>query len=195
MHSELFLRFRDDIVVERLTAGMAKSANHSAVLSETYLKPNADILASAVYSCVEPVVMFVVFRDDPTTLRVHVEGRVAKHNLRELVQRTERLSERLVAAARRNGYRLGSATINLYAEEHLIIIGERHAFRSRLLARFAETIFGDVVIGFLTFLLAGMLTHKWKESAVVGTASVLCFLAWLTIEIRRGKDGYEYAKF
>ena len=194
-HSELLLRFRDDVVVERLTAGMAKSADSAAVLAETYLGPSADLLACAVYACVEPVVMYVVFRDDPNTIRVHVEGCAAKGHLRDLVQRTERLSERLIMSARRSGYRLSSATISLYAEEHAITYGERYAVGSRLLRRFSETIFGDVVIGFLTFLLAGMLTHKWKESAIVGVASVLCFLAWLTIEIRRGGDGYEYAKF
>ncbi|HEU4451710.1 MAG TPA: hypothetical protein VFR81_01585 [Longimicrobium sp.] len=195
MHSELFLRFRDDVVVERLTAGMAKSADAAAVLTETYLRPSADLLACAVYARVEPVVMYVVFRDDPNTLRVHVEGCATKGHLGELVQRTERLSERLITSARRSGYRLSSATISLYADEHVITIGERHTFGKRLLNRFSETIFGDVVVGFLTFLLAGMLTHKWKESAVVGAASVLCFLAWLTIEIRRSGDGYEYAKF
>lgn len=183
------------MVVERLTAGMAKSADSAAVLARTYLGPSPDLLTCAVYACVEPVVMYVVFRDDPNTLRVHVEGCAAKGHLGELVQKTERLSERLITSAQRSGYRLSSATISLYADEHVITSGERHTFRRRLLGRFSETIFGDVVVGFLTFLLAGMLTQKWKESAVVGAASVVCFLAWLTIEIRRVGDGYEYTKF
>jgi hypothetical protein len=194
VHSELFLRFRDDVVVERLTAGMPKSADGTAVLATTQLGGTADLLASAVYSCVEPVVVYVVFRDDPNTLRVHIERRSPGH-FGEFVRKTERISERLIALARRSGYRLESATVSLYSNTDFITSGERHTFRKRLLGRFSETIFGDVVVGFLTFLLAGALTQKWMESAVVGVASVLCFVAWLVIEIRRQDDGYEYEKF
>lgn len=176
-------------------AGMPTTMDVAAVLAGTSFDPPPDMLASVVYSCVEPVVVYVVFRDDPNTLRVYVEGRMSKSHLGELVHRSERISERFIALARKCGYRLESATISLHAGDALITIGERHTFRRRLLNRFSETIFGDVVVGFLTFLLAGMLTEKWKESAVVGAASVLCFLAWLAIEIRRESDGYEYAKF
>lgn len=125
--------------------------------------------------------VYVVFRDDPNTLRVYIERRSPGH-FGEFMRMTERISERLIALARRSGYRLESATVSLYSNTDslysntdFITSGERHTFRKRLLGRFSETIFGDVVVGFLTFLLAGALTQKWMESAAVGVASVLCF--------------------
>jgi hypothetical protein len=174
---------------------MAKSADGTAVLASMYFGPSADLLASSVYSCVEPAVVYVMFRDDPNSLRIHVEGRASKGHLGELVNRSERIAERLIASARKCGYRLDSVTISLYANDDLITLGKRHTFGRRLLSRFSDTIFGDVVIGFLTFLLAGVLTQKWRESAVVGAASILCLVAWLAIEIKRGSDAFDYAKF
>ena len=51
----------------------------------------------------------------------------------------------------------------------------------------------DVVVGILTGVLTGVLTNQWGCCA--DRRSVLCFLAWLTIEIRGGRDEYEYKKF
>jgi hypothetical protein len=51
------------------------------------------------------------------------------------------------------------------------------------------------VVGILTGVLTGMLTNQWGAALIVALASVLCFLAWLTIEIRGGRDEYEYEGF
>ena len=39
------------------------------------------------------------------------------------------------------------------------------------------------------------LTRQWGAAIIVGSASILCFLTWLLIEIRGESDAYEYRGF
>lgn len=75
MHSEIILRFQKDVQFSLLSAGMPRSAQHDAVRQNTYFKNSPDVLAGIEYSQKEPSWVFMVFRDNLSSLRIHVEGR------------------------------------------------------------------------------------------------------------------------
>lgn len=195
MHSEVFVRFADDIRFDRLLGGLPTSSDPALVLSRTYFSTSPDLLSSVVYARAEASFVYIVFGEDERSIHVHVEGRASKGNLRELVRQSERLADRFVAAGHSYGIQVDSATITLYADDYLITVGTRAALGRKLFKRFAETIFGDVVVGSMTGVLTGFLTGQWDAALVVGLASVLCLAAWLTIEIAGGRDAYEYEGF
>jgi hypothetical protein len=195
MHSEVFVRFKDDLRIDRLLSGLPAGTNPALALSRTYFSTSPDVLSSVVYARAETRFVYIVFVEDERSVRVHVEGRASKGNLRELVRQSERLADRFVAAGRSFGVQVDSAAITLYADDYLITVGTRAALGHKLLKRFAETIFGDVVVGSMTGVLTGLLTGQWDAALVVGLASVLCLAAWLTIEIAGGRNAYEYEGF
>jgi hypothetical protein len=195
MHSEVFVRFRDDLRIDRLLSGLPAGTTPALALSRTYFSTSPDVLSSVVYARAETRFVYIVFAEDERSVRVHVEGRASKGNLRELVRQSERLADRFVATGRSFGVQVDSAAITLYADDYLITVGMRAALGRKLLKRFAETIFGDVVVGSMTGVLTGLLTGQWDAALVVGLASVLCLAAWLTIEIAGGRDAYEYEGF
>jgi hypothetical protein len=195
MHSEVFVRFADDVRFDRLTGGLPTGADPALVLSQTYFSNSPDVLPSVVYARTETTFVYLVFKDDERSLRVHVEGRASKGDLGELVRKSELLAKRFITTGRSHGYSLDCARISLYSDAYLITVGTRRGFGERLLKRFSETIFGDVVVGVFAGLLTGLLTKQWGAALIVALASVLCFLAWLVIEIRGGRDEYEYEGF
>jgi hypothetical protein len=193
MHAEVAIRFADEIRVEWLTNGLPAASDPQSVLSLTYFRYSVDLLSSVVYARRETSFVYLVFKDDGRSIRVLVEGRVTKGDLRQLVRQSEHVSNTFVRAGESHGCTLESATIYLHANEDLITTGVRRGFGERLLGRFAETIFGDVMVGLFTGLLTGVITREWLAASVAAVASVLCFFAWLAIEIRGGRDAYEYA--
>ena len=195
MHSEVFVCFKDDIRFDRLLGGLPASSDPALVLSRTYFSTSPDVLSSVVYARAETSFVYVVFGEDERSIRAHVKGRASKGNLRELVRKSERLAERFVAAGRNYGIQVDSAAISLYADDYLITVGMRAGLGRKLFKRFAETIFGDVVVGSMTGLLTGILTRQWDAALVVGLASVLCLAAWLVIEIAGGGNAYQYEGF
>jgi hypothetical protein len=195
MHSEIVLRFRKDVQFGLLSAGMPLSAAHASVLQDTYFKNSPDVLAGVEYSQKEPTSVYMVFRDNLNSIRIHVEGRSAKGDLSHLIAKSEEIAQRFIDAGKRCGYQVETATISLFADDFLITVGERTSFWTQIGTRLADTIFGDVVIGFLTFVLTGALTGRWREALVVGIASVLCFVLWLAIQVRARNGSYEYKRF
>jgi hypothetical protein len=195
MHSEIVLRFGKDVQFALLSAGMPPTSPHQVVLQDTYFKNNPDVLAGVEYSRKESMAVYMVFRDSLNSIRIHVEGRSAKGNLSHLVTKSEEIAQRFIDAGRRSGYDVMTVTITLFADDFLITVGERSSFWKQIGTRLADTIFGDVVIGFLTFVLTGALTGRWREALVVGAASVLCFVLWLAIQVRARNANYEYKRF
>ena len=195
MHSEVFVRFADDVRFDRLTGGLPTGADPAVVLSQTYFGNSPDVLPSVIYARTETAFVYIVFKDDDRSLRVHVEGRASKGDLGELVRKSELLAERFITIGQSHGFRLDCAVISLYSDDYLITVGIRAVFGKRLLKRFAETIFGDVVVGVFAGLLTGILTKQWSAALIVALASVFCFLAWLMIEVRGGRNEYEYEGF
>jgi hypothetical protein len=195
MHSEVFVRFSDDVRFDRLTGGLPEGADPALVLSQTYYSNSLDALPSVIYARTEFAFVYMVFKDDERSLRVHVEGRASKGELKVLVKKSKLLAERFISTGRSHGYRLDCALISLYSGDYLITVGTHARFGERLLKRFAESIFGDVVVGVLLGLLTGILTKQWDAALIVGLASVSCFLAWLMIEIRGGRDEYTFEGF
>jgi hypothetical protein len=195
MHSEVFVRFADDIRLDHLTSGLPEGANQKRVLSQTFFSNSPDVLPSVIYAQSETAFVYLVFKEDERSVRMHVEGRASKGDLGELVRKSERLAEGFIRSGQSFGYGVDSATISLYADDYLITVGTRRTFGARLLKRFAETIFGDVMVGIFTGVLTGLITQQWGAALIVVPASVLCFLAWLTIQIRGGRDEYEWKGF
>lgn len=192
MHSEVFVRFADEIRVDHLTNGLPAASDAWEVLKETYFRMYPEILSSAVYARSEAKFGYIIFKDDGRSIHLYVEGRTNTGNLKDLVRRSEQLAEGFISAGLAHGYRLDCALISLYADNCLITTGRHRTFRQRLLNRFADTIFGDVMVGLFTCVLTGLLTRQWPAAVVVGTASVCCFFAWLAIEIQGGQGEYEY---
>lgn len=195
MHSEVFVRFTEEIRFDRLTTGLPATSDPARVLAETYFSDDPELLTSALYARSETIFGYIVFRDDARSIRLHVEGRTVKGNLSELVRRSEHLAERFIHWGHSHGYRLDCAVINLYADDYFITAGRHRSQGERLLKRFAETIFGDVVVGLFTCVLTGVLTRQWAAGVAVGTASVFCLFAWLAIEMGGGRDEYDYGRF
>jgi hypothetical protein len=194
MHSEVFVRFKDEIRVEHLMSELPAASDAGAVLAETHFRMYPEIISSAVYARSEAKYGYIVFTDDGRSIRLYAEGRANKGNLKDLMRRSEQLADSFIRAGRAYGYRLDCALISLYADDYFITAGYHRTFGQRLLTRFADTIFGDVVVGLFTCVLTGLLIRQWAAGVVAGTASVLCFLAWLAIEIG-GQDEYEYGRF
>jgi hypothetical protein len=121
-----------------------------------------------------------------------VHGEPERGGLRELVRQSELLAEALVDLGRSRGAHLASASITLHASDFLITTGRRWSAGERLMNRFVDTIFGDVVVGLFTGVLTGLLTRQWDAAMVVGFASVLCLLAWVAIEIGGKSYAYDY---
>jgi len=48
------------------------------------------------------------------------------------------------------------------------------------------------MVGLFTGLLTLFGTRQWNAAVIAALASILCFLAWLVIEISGGRDEYEY---
>lgn len=195
MHSEVFVRFTEEVRFDHLTTGLPTASDPARVLAETYFRGRPELLSSAVYARLETIFGYIVFRDDGRSIRLHVEGRTNKGDLNDLVRRSEHLAEQFINWGRSYGYRLDCAMISLYADDYLITAGRHRTSGERLLKRFAETIFGDVVVGLFTCVLTGLLTRQWAAGVAVGTASVFCLFAWLAIEIGGGRDEYDYSRF
>jgi len=195
MHAEVPIRFADNLRVEWLTNGLPAASDPYAVLSLTYFRNSADLLSSAIYARLETTFVYLVFKDDGRTIRVLAEGRVSRGDLRQLIQKTEHVADIFVRAGESHGCALESATIYLNAGEDLITTGCRRRLGERLLRRFTETIFGDVMVGLFTGILTGVITGEWLAGLVAAVASVLCFLVWLLFEFRGGLDVYAYAGF
>lgn len=195
MHSEIVLRFRKDVQFALLSAGMPPTARHEVVLRDTYFKNSPDVLAGVEYSQKETTCLFMVFRDNLNFLRIHVESSSSGGSLSHLVAKSEEIAQRFIDAGDRSRCPLGTGTISLFVGDILITVGERTTFWRQIGMRIADTIFGDVVIGFLTFVLTGALTGRWREALVVGAASVLCFVLWLAIEVQSRSGRYEYKRF
>ena len=64
MHSEVFVRFADDIRFDRLTSGLPTGANSGLVLSRTYFGNSPEVLSSVIYAQSEPSFVYMVFRED-----------------------------------------------------------------------------------------------------------------------------------
>jgi hypothetical protein len=192
MHAEVFVRFREEIRLERLVASLPTGSDPAEVLEATSLRHRREVLAAAVYARVEPTFTYIILATDPRSLRVHVHGEPERGGLRELVRQSELLAEALVDLGRSRGAHLGSASITLHASDFLITTGRRWSAGERLMKRFVDTIFGDVVVGLFTGVLTGLLTRQWNAAMVVGLASVLCLLAWIAIEIGGKAYAYEY---
>jgi hypothetical protein len=194
MHAQIFVRFTEEIRVARLAEGLPPTSDAAEVLARTYLRANLDLLPVTVYARTEAAFAYLVFWADARSLLLHVECRAATATLRDLVRRSERIADAFIALGQSHGARLHEAAIALYSEDVLIVEGRRHSIGDRLMNRFAETIFGDVVVGLFTCVLTGLVTRVWNAALVAGLASVLCFLAWVVIQIRGEPDAYEYDK-
>ena len=192
MHAEVFVRFKDEIRLERLIASLPPGSHPAEVLRATSLDEHRGVLSAAVYARVEPTFAYIVFKADPRSIRVHVHGDSESCGLRELARQSERLAEALVDLGRSHGVRTARASIMLHAERYLITTGKRCSIGEQLMDRFTDTIFGDVVVGLFTCLFTGLLTNQWNAAVVAGLASVFCVLAWAAIEIGRRSDDYEY---
>lgn len=193
MYSEVFLRFRREVRFERLMTGMPVSARPADVLSRTALRRNSDLASLVAHAGTEANLIYLVFRDAPDELRFHIEARSRLGSVRVLADCSERVTNRFVAAAGRQGNPLERAEIGIYADGVLVASGARVRFGVRLVERFADTIFGDVVVGVWVALLTGLLTRQWWDAGIVGGSAVLCLLCWLLIELERGgRRGYDY---
>jgi hypothetical protein len=195
MHSEVFVRFAEEIRFDQLTSGLPAPSDARRVLAETYFNGCSEALSSAVYARSETTFGYIVFRDDGRSIRLHVEGRTNKGDLGDLVRRSEQLGDRFIQWGKSHGHRLDAVLISLYADDYPISVGRYRTFGERLIKRFADTIFGDVVVGLFTCVLTGVLTRQWGAAVIVGSSSILCFLTWLLIEIRGESDAYEYRRF
>jgi hypothetical protein len=192
MHAEVFVRFKDEIRAERLVASLPPGSNPADVLKATSLRDRQEVLTAAVYARSEPTFAYIILATDPRSLRVHVHGEPERGGLGELVRQAELLAEALIDLGRSRGAQLASASITLHATNFFITTGRRWSVGERLMKRFVDTIFGDVVVGLFTGVLTGLLTRQWDAATVVGLASVLCLLAWIAIEIGGEADAYHY---
>jgi hypothetical protein len=195
MHSEVSIRFAEEIQSDWLVAGLSPGSDPALVLSKTFYRDTPDVLSSVIYGRLETAFVYLLFRDDGRSVRLHVEGRQAKGDLRLLVQKSESLAERFVSAARSHGVRDKGIQINLLADDDLITCGTRRSRWERLLQRFAETIFRDVVVGIMTGLLTLIGTQDWRAGVIALVAAIVSFLLWLAVEIRGGRDEYAYEGF
>lgn len=195
MHSEVFVRFTDEIRIEHLTSGLPAASDARGVLAETSLHSGSEAYGSPVYARSEPNFGYLVWVDDSRSVRMHVEGRSNKGDLRSLVRRSEQLAVWFIQRGQSHGNQLDCALISLYADEFPITAGGYATFGQRLIKRFADTIFGDVMVGLFTCILTGALTRQWEAAVIAGLASLLCFFTWLLIEIGGERDAFEYGRF
>jgi hypothetical protein len=195
MHSEIYLHFTDEVTIPRLIAGMPESADHAQAHSQTYFRDDLDLLIAIVYAHSEASSIYLVFQDDEYSLRIHVESRQDRGNLKRLVSKSEEVAQRFRDVAKRANYKIDDLKISLFADEYLITTGVHRPFWSTLWYRFTETIFSDIIIGISTCLLTGILTGKWIEGAVAGGAAIICLLGWLIIQTRRKIQSYDYERF
>lgn len=191
----MFVRFSESLRPDRLTAEMPPGVPAAHALAETWFATDAELVASIIHAFQEPSFVYLLFDDGSRSIRVHVEGRASKGDIGDLVRMSKRIAERLDRCARDLGTRTDRVTISLYAENDFISAGVRRSFGERLGRRFSDSIFGDVVIGFLTFVLSGILTGQWSDAVVVGLASVLCLVAWLALQVKGESDEYEWRGF
>jgi hypothetical protein len=148
-----------------------------------------------VHARIEVASVYVLFMDDRRSVRIYVEGRAYAGDLRQLARRSEQLCDTFIRAGEVHGVEPRRASINLYAGESLVTCAVRRRFGERLLMRFGETVLGDVMVGVFTGVLTMSITGDGRAALVAGLASILCFVVWLAIEIRRGGDAYEYSVF
>jgi hypothetical protein len=195
MHSEVSIRFVEEIQFDWLVSGLPASSDPALVLAKTHFSNSPDVLSSVLYARLETTFAYLLFRDDARSVRIHVEGRESKGDLRHLVQKSEHLADRFVRAGRVHGARDDEVLINLYAGDHLITCGARRSWSERLLQRFADTIFRDVMVGMMTGLLTLLGTQDWTAGVIASVAAIFSFLLWLAIEIRGGRDEYAYEAF
>jgi len=120
MHAEVFVRFAEDLRFDLLTAGLPPGSDPAQVLADMDVQPIPDVLATAVYARADTSFGYIVFKEDGRSIRLHVEGRVDKDNLRDLVQRSERVAERFINLGRSHGRGLDCAEITLYASHATI---------------------------------------------------------------------------
>jgi hypothetical protein len=194
MHAEVFVRFREEIRLERLIAGLPPGSDPAVVLVSTTLRANPHVLPVILYARTEAAFTYLVSWADARSLSLHVESRGDKPPFRDLVRRAERLADAFIDLGASHGAVLHHATITLYTGEVPILEGTHQRFGERLMKRFAETIFGDVVVGIFTGLLTGVVAGQWNAALVAGLAPVLCLLAWIVIQIRGERDAYEYVQ-
>jgi hypothetical protein len=178
-----------------MTVGMPPAAEAARVLRETYFSDSPDVLSAVVYAHTETSCVYIVFRDAPNALRIHVERRTGKGEISNLARKSEEIARRFIDSADKSRYRLDVATIRLYAGDDLITSGTRCTFGSRLAQRFRDTIFGDVVIGVFTAILTFVLTDEWTTASIIGLAAVLCFLSWVAFEAQSSFEEYDYQGF
>jgi len=195
MHSEISIRFRDDVDPSRMLVGMADSSDPEEVLKQSYLKSDTDLLSNVAYSHIESSCLYLAFVDDDRSFRVHLESRRDRGNLKKLVLKSEEVAERFLDQAKRAGYRHKSVRISLfsdeYSDEYLITTGLRLSFFLILWRRFADTIYWDVAIAVLSVLF----TKQWTEAGIAGMAAFLSILLWLVIELKVEGEIYDYERF
>lgn len=194
MHAEVFVRFNDEIRAERLVATLPPGSPPAEVLAGTTLRTNLDVLPLVVYARKEAAFTYVVIWEDARSLSLHVESRGDRPAFRDLVRKAERLADAFIRLGASHGASLRQATITLNAGEIPILEGTYQPFGDRLMKRFAETIFGDVVVGLFTGVLTGVVARQWSAALIAGLAPVLCLLAWIVIQIGGDRDAYEYVQ-
>jgi len=194
MHAEVFVRFREEIRLERLVASLPPGSAPAGALAGTSLRTNLDVLPLVVYARNEATFTYLVFWADVRSLSLHVESRGDRPAFRDLVRNAERLADAFIALGTSHGASLRQATITLNAGEIPILEGSYQPFGERLMKRFAETIFGDVVVGLFTGMLTGVVARQWSAAVIAGLAPVLCLLTWIVIQIRGDRDAYEYVQ-
>jgi hypothetical protein len=195
VYSEIYLRFKDEITLERMMVGMPPSAEPGRVLRQTYFRNSTDVLSSVAYAHVETSCVYIVFREVHNALRIHVERRTGKGEISNLARKSEEIARRFIDSAERSGYRLDVATIRLSADDDLITIGTRYTPGKRLARRFRESIFGDVFTGFFTAVLTLLFTKNWEPALIAGGAAVSCSVLWVLLEARSDTEEYDYHGF
>lgn len=192
MHTEVCLRFRSDVSLARLTAGMGLSPASMRLLRAMPMPFDGQRLPAGALLGMETRFVYLVLRESPHTLRLIVVPRTPLAAATPLVRKTQEIIQRFLDSAEANRLRRRTIALDLHAEDALVAVGRQRDFASHLRQRFVDTAFGDVMMGFLTFLLTGVLTDEWTQAAVVGVAAVAFFLAWLGVEAASARGEYEF---
>ena len=194
MHSDVFVRFTDPIRPDRLAAELPPGVHPAHALRETSLcRP--ELMSSVLHAVLESAFVYLIFKEDSRSVRVHVEARGARRHIRELIRKSKRIADSLVTMGRDLGIRLEQVAISLYEGDDFLASAARRSAGDHFRRRFVDTIFGDVMVGFFTFVCAGTVTGQWREGLVVGFASALCFVTWLAIEAHGRSNAYEWEDF
>lgn len=197
MHAELTIECDKELpanIEEALAARINKTVEKKVAMAATFWKTASDKEDLVLFCHLFNELVYLVFKPDIQTLKVHIENTSDKTNIRLLKKHIEEVARKFEQFVGYNHNKINRMEVTIWAEQRDFQSGTKQSYFDKLKEGVKSNIGTEIYVPIAAFVISLIRNKQVADSAINAIIAFIAAIFWIALTVWLSKETFSYSE-